>query len=460
MAKNKAKSKNRLEDRAAKRPRELTYFLSVSLKNVRCFGDEPQVLDLSDGSGRPAQWTILLGDNGSGKTTVLQALVLSTAPQPARTGVSAERSTARVLDQFIGLLALRRRRRGNGAALGIVACADKVLSGSEGSAVPFEWEVPIVSSRLRNELGGDPSWGELYCYAYGAGRRIGSLRLSEDVSDDPTATLLTETATLRSAEEWLLKLDYAASKSKRTEFRQRLNQVKGLLTAVLPEVDDIRFTQPAEEQPTPRVEFQTPDGWIPLDGISYGYRTMIGWMVDFASRMVERYPDSKDPLAEPAVVLVDEIDLHLHPKWQRQVMRYLSDRFPNTQFIASAHSPLIVQAAPSVNANIAVLRRVGDHVVIDNDVEVVRGWRADQILTSDLYDLPTARPAEFDEAIERRTKLLSKSRLTKADKKELAELDQQLDQLPAGENAHEARELMALAKDTAELLKRHRGEGQ
>jgi hypothetical protein len=96
-------------------------------------------------------------------------------------------------------------------------------------------------------------------------------------------------------------------------------------------------------------------------------------------------------------------------------------------------------------------------VVIDNNREAVRGWRVDQILTSDLYELPTARPKEFDEAIRRRTKLLSKARLTKRDRAELDKLNENLDQLPAVETAAEARELTALAKDTVELLKKHQG---
>src|SRR5262245_38018442 len=57
-----------------KRHSPAAYFLSLALENVRCFG-EKQSLDLSDGMGGPAQWTILLGDNGTGKTTVLQAFV-------------------------------------------------------------------------------------------------------------------------------------------------------------------------------------------------------------------------------------------------------------------------------------------------------------------------------------------------------------------------------------------------
>ena len=65
----------------------------------------------------------------------------------------------------------------------------------------------------------------------------------------------------------------------------------------------------------------------------------------------------------------------------------------------------------------------------------LRGWRVDQILTSELFDLPTARPAEFDEALKRRTELLGKSRLTKADREELKQLEARLDQLPPGVGA-------------------------
>jgi predicted ATP-binding protein involved in virulence len=115
---------------------------------------------------------------------------------------------------------------------------------------------------------------------------------------------------------------------------------------------------------------------------------MIAWVVDLASRMFEAYPDSADPLSEPAIALVDEIDLHLHPRWQREITAHLDRLFPNVQFIVTAHSPLVVQA-PGVT-NVAVLRRVNDHVEIVNDPEEVRGWRVDQILTSDLFGLSSA----------------------------------------------------------------------
>ena len=257
---------------------------------------------------------------------------------------------------------------------------------------------------------------------------------------DTTESLFFDNGRLINAEDWLLRLDYSVSKPSKVQEQQktRLEMVKDVLIKILPDVSEIRFDASSGVRPTPKVEFKTPYGWVPLKQLGYGYRTMIAWVVDFAARMVERYPDSTDPLAEPAVVLVDEIDLHLHPKWQREVIGFLTERFPNTQFIVTSHSPLIVQAAP--DANIALLRREGDHVVIENHPETIRGWRVDQILTSDLFGLETARPPDMEKDLLRQKELLTKSRLTKADQKELEEIDKRIGPLPTGESFEQARD--------------------
>ncbi|HVC93268.1 MAG TPA: AAA family ATPase [Pirellulales bacterium] len=294
------------------------------------------------------------------------------------------------------------------------------------------------------------------CFGYGAARRTGTLPLSDGDLEDTTASLFSDSAELRSAEEWLAQLDWAASKTSVVQKRQKstFEDVRKLLVQILPDVNDIRIAAPTETRPLPRVEFETPFGWTPLRSLGFGYQSLITWMVDFASHMVELYPDSHDPLAEPAVVLVDEIDLHLHATWQRDLMAYLTKRFPNTQFIVTAHSPLIVQAAAEVDANIALLRREGDHVVIDNDIEAVRGWRVDQVLTSDLFGLPSARPPALDGIIKRREEILLKPRVSKADQAELARLEKQIGWLPAGETAAEAAKNMRLVEETLELLRK------
>jgi predicted ATP-binding protein involved in virulence len=165
--------------------------------------------------------------------------------------------------------------------------------------------------------------------------------------------------------------------------------------------------------------------------------------------MFERYPDSANPLAEPAVVLVDEIDLHMHPRWQRQIIGDLTELFPSTQLIVTAHSPLVVQAAG--DANIVLLRREGDHVVIDNDPEVLRNWRIDQILTSELFGLESARPPQIEAPLKQRRQILAKPKLTKADEKRLAELEEAIGDLPAGETAEDSRAMELIRRAAAKL---------
>ena len=132
-------------------------------------------------------------------------------------------------------------------------------------------------------------------------------------------------------------------------------------------------------------------------------------------------------------------------------MGYLTERFPTTQFVVSAHSPLIVQAA-SENTNVAVLRREGDHVVIDQPLSSVQGWRIDQVLTSDLFGLETAHGPQFERMIRERRALLTKSRLTKRDKDKLERLNAAVEALP-GRETPEDLAAMQLIRRAAERLR-------
>jgi predicted ATP-binding protein involved in virulence len=313
------------------------------------------------------------------------------------------------------------------------------------------WRLNIEKTFAGINSEGPPS--SLIFYAYGAGRRLRGVSLRQEPLDDPVGTLFDENALLRNAEEWLLQLDYAASKKSDNETLQeaQLERVKSLLISILTDdIKDIRFATTGGVYPKARVEFQTFSGWVPLHRLGYGYQTLIAWVTDFASRMMERYPDSPDPFKEAAIVLVDEIDLHLHPLWQRKLIADLTKHFPNTQFIATAHSPLVVQAAE--NANIAVLKRVGDHVEIINDPEQIRGWRIDQILTSDLFGLESARSPEIEALIKRKQELLTKNKQSARDKAELRELQAKIDKLPVGDSAQNAKEMETI-REAIDLLK-------
>jgi hypothetical protein len=108
------------------------------------------------------------------------------------------------------------------------------------------------------------------------------------------------------------------------------------------------------------------------------------------------------------------------------ITSYLDELFPNVQFIVTAHSPLVVQG--SAITNVAVLRRHKDQVEILNDPEAVRGWRVDQILTSDLFGLESARPKDIEDLLDDPSD---------AEREELRKLDAKLAMLAPGETARD-----------------------
>jgi hypothetical protein len=310
---------------------------------------------------------------------------------------------------------------------------------------------------VRMPLGGTmhSEWGvNPTCYGYGASRRMSNKALSESQSEDTCTSLFRDNADLLNAEEWLVLADYATKTGTRTQkqrAKRRLERIKSLLIDILPDVTEFRFGTTADNAMTPRVEAKTPYDWVRVADLSLGYKTALTWIVDLASRLFERYPDSDNPLTEPAVVLVDEIDLHLHPRWQRELLPLLSDTFPHTQFIVTAHSPLIVQAAPE--ANLALLRREGDHVVIDNDVDHIRRWRVDQILASELFGEQPTHAREVEELLDERTRLAQKTRLTARERERLAQLEAEIDRLPTAA-APEDRQAMDIIRRAAALLEK------
>jgi hypothetical protein len=429
---------------------ESGYFLSLTLENVRCFGPN-QKLDLSDGGGKPARWTVILGVNGTGKTTILQSLV---GFEVVHLGDKPDRDWPRFHDVPFGLEGYQRRKELE-FKISIEVAASLTAATSPTQIATADKE--RISYDVHRTGYAFAPW----CCAYGAGRRLGTASLSESELDDPTATLFSDKADLRNPEEWLLRLDYAAAKSSNGDEKRgkQLARAKELLLSVLPEneINDIRLTSSKGTNPTPRAEFKTPYGWVPLRRLGYGYQTLITWVTDLANRMVERYPASLDPLGEAAVVLVDEIDLHLHPVWQRQLMDFLTNRFPKTQFIVTAHSPLVAQAA--ADANLVVLRREGDHVIIDNDTDNIRNWRIDQILTSDLFGLETARSPQIEKLMAERNKLLDKPKLTAADERKLKQLEAEIGELPYGESRQERKEREEIRK-TLDLLSKERKSAQ
>ncbi len=436
--------------------KEPIYFLSLELDGVRSFANK-QILDLSDGEGNWKKWTVILGDNGLGKTSLLQAISsleivkISDFTNPNGFYFNLHRGlkpNQKNKAYKISINAVLVKKSDNNIdnfsdtnKLGIIW-----ESNEEGNSLSNSNEGEFFRNRFNREK------YSMRIYSFGANRVMGTISFADTLTNDNSETLFDDSKKLINAEEWLLQLDYAASKesSIKAFALKKRDIVKQTLIDLLPDVTDVRFTEPEKNDLKSTIEFQTDFGWRRLQELSLGYRTMIAWMVDLAARMFRDNPDSDNPLAEPAIVLVDEIDLHLHPKWQSNIFTYLSDKFPSCQFIVTAHSPLVVQSAPK-DANLVVLRKEGDKVIIDNDIDSVRNWRLDQIMSSDLFG-GTARNVEIENELKERTTLLKKNELTKEEEKRLFKLNEMANNLPTGSNDTDI-EAMQIIRKAADFIK-------
>ena len=448
------------------------YFRSLELENVRCFGKR-QRLDLTDKNDKPVQWVLILGDNGVGKTTLLQCLAWM-RPVPwldKKTDKIEGAEPALNNEENEVWNSLMRIGSDVKVDLEAMLCIGMSLCGTsedEGRVLKTTIEMKGKNGLLQDRTVAGPDavqfspslYSDIAIFAYGATRRPGTLKRDGEELSDPLASLFRESAELYDAEDILLKLDHRA-KSGGEKDSEILERVKQILATVLPDVEDqkkihIRAPQVFVSQKEPSgVQFETAYGTVPLSGLSLGYQTTLTWVVDLAMRLYARYPDSSNPLAKPGIVLIDNIDLHLHPRWQRRMMADITGLFPEVQFVATAHSPLIVQAAE--NAKLVVLGESDGEVFIDDDHELVNTWRVDQILASDLFGVPT-RSQYIEDLRKERNALLDRPDRSESDEARLQLLREELDRLPNAEDEDD-RAALKLIREIARDLKESRSRG-
>ncbi len=454
------------------------YIRSVTLTNVRTFRSQ-QKLDLCTPDGNLAQWTVILGENGTGKTSLLQYIAgMKPVQDMGRSG--RKQSSAAIVPYFSdrqflnwhfeNLSLPREKRKDIASSLELTEPVSTLNEARQAAVVPQglhrphagEWrfcvrfdhkEVGAFRPQLRSSGSGDSSLvDELRIIAYGAGRHVAAPNaqyLTPESrgldADSPTSTIFYDDLPLISPEQWLLSLHHQASAGDRgaRKAARALERAIRCLCSILPGVAGVVIRPYGYPNPVMSVFFETPYGPVPFSGLSLGHRATAAWIVDLVRRLNQWYPDLSKPETGPAVVLIDEFDLHLHIRWQSTIIEWLSEAFPNVQFIVTAHSPVILLAADG-RANIALLREEPDEsgrqsVTLVNDPPYVKGWRLDQLATSGLYGLLATRSASYQALFERVRDL---SRLKKRSPKQSRVLKELLSRLdleapPASQSAEE-----------------------
>lgn len=361
---------------------------SLTIENYKCFKEAECSFEKADGS--IYQWNVFLGNNNSGKTNLLKAIASLRAIEFTLLKHKDENSESkRLAPAFIRDNTIPFRDENS------VFC--QVTNFSKNWGLNHIVKLAEISE-MKNFI----------IYGYGVSRYPSSKGLNDSSTDD-CDTLFSREASLINLKDWLLNLDYS-SKNEQPEAVKRLKKIKDILTSdVFPEIEDFRCQSSKELQNY--VEFLVKGVWCKYEDLGFGYQSMMSWMIDFCKRMFERYPKSENPLAESAIVLVDEIDLHLHPQWQRNVIPYLSKAFPNTQFFVTTHSPMVLQSAKDINLFVLKHNEEGMVSLECSDIHDFRGWTVEEILREtmglkdDIYSDDYQRLIEeFDQGLDENNK--------------------------------------------------------
>jgi predicted ATPase len=380
------------------------YLKTLTLRNFKSFASEVVPFRSStEFDGDPALFpnvTLLLGDNGSGKSSILRAAAL------ALVGDTLASS---------GFVPHNLVRRGGRAKVASVR-ADAVLHWHDlGEKTPSpdveaaELEVRVERFTLREELQitREKRLERVYAatrnseharlvFGYSATRRVEQPenydRAARKVARVPhyarIASLFEEQFTLIPLAAWLPRFE--------VENPGRAKQVRTLMNRLMP--DDCAFTGRLEGGDYLFTHRQTT---LPFSSLSDGYRAYIGWIADLLYHLATSCPTGVKLVESRAIALVDEIDLHLHPSWQMVVLPRLARALSNVQFVVTTHSPIVAGSLEAWNV-IRIERAGGEPSRVNRSQVPLHGLSSEQILLSPYFGLESTRAPDARHSLQLR----------------------------------------------------------
>jgi hypothetical protein len=391
------------------------YIAQVRLENIRGFFDGRNVdLDLRRPDGSYAGWTVIAGRNGSGKTSLLRGMALAVS------GPAVARNLVPDFENWI-----TTNRDSGSADVQLVYNQQLDRTAGKGGRLPtgpfwagLEWTAPATDSAGRR--GPQPSLNEhhigskaktvprrgpwqdnptgWFCAAYGPFRRLagGSGEAQRIMlSSGPAArlgSLFHEDVSLAEGVGWLIEQHLRSLEDRPGASELKASAIDILRDGLLPDGYNVQGVD------SDGLWVESDGRKFPLREMSDGYRTVAALVVDLIKQIHEAYGelitnfDGPTPqVVAPGVVIIDEVDAHLHVSWQKRIGWWLKSHFPNIQFIVTTHSPYICQSADRGGLiRLPGVDQLDPPTVVDQDLyeRIIYGSGDDAVL-SDLFGLDT-----------------------------------------------------------------------
>jgi hypothetical protein len=387
------------------------------IENIRCFENLHHRFMRGN---HPYRWVTFLSENGGGKSTALQALGLLLAgpegaqqllPRPlgwVRNEDSPGKISIRIHqgDKDPGQFGDRKVSRFFGYTFFLTGSKKITIRNKVFTEPSIQESIDKRLTWLRQNAltSRGPGW---FAVGYGAFRRLTrSSQIIVPTLDPPARytnffTQFDEDQSLSAFEKWMVYLDYRIVKAEDKEAKRMKELGIDAINRVLPEA--VAFDRVTAEG---RILFTINGQTVPTIGLSDGYRSVLALAGDLVWRLLQAFPDSNNPLQEEGVVLIDELDIHLHPTWQRNIAGWLRKQFPNLQFIVATHSPLIAAGAGEDALTLRFVLKEGKATI--QRVENLAAMNVDRILQSEAFGLVSPYSPETQEKIDRYDELTRK----------------------------------------------------
>lgn len=360
------------------------YIKSVHLENIRCI----EQLDLAFEEGHEAGWHVLIGENGSGKTTVARAIALGLVPNPgANLLVSSWISLVRTNSEISqATFEFKRDLQADsfedfafypeiGPPISVSLGDQEIVRGHyrihglSNSDREFDGAMMALNTSGLDELieqrakGTRPPWSPLahlifehsqngwFATGFGPVRRfkgeawISGLERST-YRASTFASIFRDDASFTEVEPWLQKLY--------TQSLERKNQTLNHLRNFINHGNLLPNSVQLQKVTSDGVFFEDIDHTrVNLHDLSDGYRSVLSLTFELIRQLLRCYGEEKVfanvikgemNIPVPGVVIIDEVDAHLHPTWQTKIGQWFTRYFPKLQFIVTTHSPLVCRA--------------------------------------------------------------------------------------------------------------------
>jgi hypothetical protein len=441
------------------------YITAIEFENLKGFPST--TLDFTRPDGSYAGWNVFVGGNSSGKSTLLRGMALAL--------LGPENGGLLIGDRQGWILKGESKAS---AKLSVAGQAPhdqfKRTTGRPPSSLSFDmgvrWFVEKAGDTpqfkamdIRSKNKGKPKdknasrlaiaergpWSTSasgwFSAGYGPMRRLtgsSSESMRYSVARESTnrfVTLFREDAALSESEEWLKRMHARHLESQDPAIDELLKGVRAILDdGLLPQ--GMHISRITVDQVFIRDERDTE---LPMRDISDGCRSAYATILDLIHGMFQVYgseelfqknENGQTVITRPGVVIIDEIEAHLHPSWQRDIPYWFKTHFPHIQFMVSTHSPLVAQAAdpgglyllPMQNDVTRIARRASDV-----EYEKIRWGTAQKTILGTAFGLSTTRTKWAADRIAKWKLLNAKNesgvKLTPSERTDLATLDKQLD---------------------------------